>query len=105
MFAVIKTGGKQYKVASGDKIRIETVPGQPGDGISFDDVLMMGEGGDAKLGPSALQGAVVEGEIVDHVRARKIIIFKKRRRKNSRRKNGHRQNLTVVRIKDIRAAS
>lgn len=104
MFAVIKTGGKQYKVASGDRIEVETLPGAPGDTVTFDTVLVVGDGGEAKVGAGALAGAVVEGEIVDHVRTRKIIVFKKRRRKSSRTRNGHRQNLTVVRIREIRAA-
>lgn len=104
MFAVIQTGGKQYKVASGDRIEVETLSGAPGDTVTFDTVLMVGDGAETKLAPEALSGTVVEGEIVDHVRGRKIIVFKKRRRKNSRTRNGHRQNLTVVRITDIRAA-
>lgn len=105
MFAVIKTGGKQYKVAAGDEIRVETLEGEPGASVRFDEVLMVGEGENATVGAPTVAGAAVEGEIVDQVRAPKVIVFKKRRRKNSRRKRGHRQHLTVVRIKDIQAAA
>jgi large subunit ribosomal protein L21 len=99
MFAVITTGGKQYKVAPGDEIRVETIAGAPGESISFDEVLMVGgDGGETSLAAGAIDGASVAAEIVGQVRAKKVIAFKKRRRKNSRRKRGHRQNLTLVRI-------
>ena len=103
MFAVIKTGGKQYKVAPGDELKVETVAGAAGDTVAFDTVLMVGDGDSHTIGAPAIAGAKVTAEIVDHVRTRKIIIFKKRRRQNSRRRNGHRQNLTLVRITDIQA--
>lgn len=105
MFAVIKTGGKQYKVAPGDELKVETVAGAAGDAISFDDVLMIGDGDTLSVGAPHVAGASVKAEIVDHVRSRKIIIFKKRRRQNSRRRNGHRQPLTLVRITDIQASA
>lgn len=105
MFAVIKTGGKQYRVSPGDELKIETVAGGAGDAVSFDDVLMVGEGDDMSVGAPLVSGASVKGEIVDQVRTRKIIIFKKRRRQNSRRRNGHRQALTLVRITDIQASA
>ena len=105
MFAVIKTGGKQYKVSPGDELRIETLAGEAGDAISFDDVLMVGHGADTAVGAPTIPGASVKGEIVDQVRAKKLIIFKKRRRQNSRRKNGHRQHQTLVRITDIEATA
>ena len=105
MFAVIRTGGKQYKVAAGDEIRVETIAGEPGAAVSFDEVLMVGEGESATVGAPTVSGASVAGEIVDQVRGKKLIVFKKRRRKNSRRKKGHRQNLTLVRITDIQAAA
>jgi large subunit ribosomal protein L21 len=100
MYAVIKTGGKQYRVAPNDVLTIEKVAGEAGATVEFADVLMLG--GDApKLGTPAVAGAKVTAEIVTQGRAPKIIAFKKRRRKNSRRKRGHRQEQTTVRIKDI----
>lgn len=105
MFAVIKTGGKQYKVSPGDELKVETVAGAAGEAISFDEVLMVGDGEAATIGSPTLAGASVKAEILDQVRARKVIIFKKRRRQNSRRKNGHRQPLTLVRITDIQASA
>ncbi|WP_108659285.1 50S ribosomal protein L21 [Acuticoccus kandeliae] len=105
MFAVIKTGGKQYKVAAGDELKVETVAGAAGDAIVFEDVLMVGEGDSATIGTPTVAGATVKAEIVDQVRAKKVIIFKKRRRQNSRRRNGHRQPLTLVRITGIEASA
>ena len=101
MFAVIKTGGKQYKVAADDLLQIEKLEGEAGDTVTFEDVLMVGKEGDVKVGSPFVDGAAVAGEIVDQGRGRKIIIFKKRRRQNSRRKNGHRQYMTTVKITDI----
>jgi len=101
MYAVIKTGGKQYRVAPEDVIQIEKVAGEVGETVSFEDVLMVGGEGDPQVGTPLLSGATVAGEVVEQGRARKIIVFKKKRRKNYRRKNGHRQHLTTVRIIDI----
>ena len=101
MFAVIKTGGKQYRVAQDDVIKVEKLDGAPGESITFDDVLMVGGGTDTLIGAPTVDGASVVGEVVDQARTRKIIIFKKRRRQNSRRRNGHRQSLTEVRITEI----
>ncbi|MEO1199258.1 MAG: 50S ribosomal protein L21 [Pseudomonadota bacterium] len=101
MFAVIKTGGKQYRVAADDVISVEKLAGTPGEQVSFSDVLMVGTGGDVTVGAPMVDGATVVGEIAEQGRGPKLIIFKKRRRKNSRRKNGHRQDLTVVKITDI----
>lgn len=101
MFAVIKTGGKQYKVAATDLIRVEKVAGEAGDAVSFGDVLMIGGDAGTTIGNPAVDGATVAGEIVRHDRGERLIAFKKRRRKNSRRTRGHRQNLTVVRITEI----
>ena len=103
MFAVIKTGGKQYRVAADQKLKIARLPGEAGDSVSFGEVLMLGGDGEARIGASAVGGATVSAEIVEHGRGRKIIVFKKRRRQNSRRKNGHRQDYTLVRITDILA--
>ncbi|MFK8035140.1 MAG: 50S ribosomal protein L21 [Hyphomicrobiales bacterium] len=101
MFAVIKTGGKQYRVAADDEITIERLAGEAGDSIEFKEVLMVG-GADAPLiGAPLVDGATVVAEIVRQARGDKIIIFKKRRRQNSRRRNGHRQDLTIIRVTDI----
>jgi large subunit ribosomal protein L21 len=100
MFAVIRTGGKQYRVAKDDLITVERLAGDPGATVTFDSVLMVGEGADAKSGPS---GAAVTAEVVEQIRDDKVIIFKKKRRHNYRRKNGHRQPLTVLRVTGIKA--
>ena len=102
MYAVIKTGGKQYRVAADEKLAIEKIVGDAGAEVVFNDVLMLGgEGVEAKVGVPAVAGAKVVAEVVEQGRAAKVIAFKKRRRKNSRRKRGHRQHQTVVRIKEI----
>lgn len=103
MFAIIKTGGKQYKVAANDVIKVEKLVGASGDTIEFSDVLMMGEGSSVKIGEPLVSNARVCGTVLDQIRDDKVIIFKKNRRHNYRRKNGHRQYLTVVRITDILA--
>ncbi|PSC05935.1 50S ribosomal protein L21 [Alsobacter soli] len=97
MFAVIKTGGKQYKVAANDVITIEKLPTQAGEIVAFDQVLMVGD----EVGAPVVAGASVAGEVVEQTRGPKTISFKKRRRQNSKRKRGHRQELTVVRITEI----
>ncbi|MEX2649874.1 MAG: 50S ribosomal protein L21 [Alphaproteobacteria bacterium] len=104
MFAVIETGGKQYRVAKDDVIKVEKLPGEAGGSVAFDRVLMVGEGSAVKVGAPTVAGAKVTAEIVEQTRADKIIVFKKIRRKNHRRKNGHRQHQTVLRIVDIVAA-
>ncbi len=103
MFAIIKTGGKQYKVAANDIIKVEKLLGTSGDSIEFTDVLMMGQGESVKVGAPLVTNAKVVGTVLDQIRDDKVIIFKKNRRHNYRRKNGHRQYLTVVRITDILA--
>ncbi len=102
MFAVIKTGGKQYRVAARDVIEVEKLAGSAGDGIAFAEVLMVG-GEDAAptIGSPLIDGASVAAEIVEQRRGKKVIAFKKRRRKNSRRKRGHRQEFTLIRITEI----
>jgi large subunit ribosomal protein L21 len=100
MFAVIKTGGKQYKVAANDVITIERLEGEVGDVIAFDQVLMLG-GDTVTIGSPVVAGATVAGELVEQARGPKVISFKKRRRQNSKRKKGHRQDLTIVRITEI----
>ena len=103
MFAVIKTGGKQYRVQEGDVVAIEKLEADVDSSITFDDVLMAGEGDNVKIGTPNLAGASVEAKVVNQMRTRKVLIFKKRRRQNSQRKNGHRQHLTVVEITGIKA--
>jgi len=102
MFAVIRTGGKQYRVAAQDVITVEKLAGKPGDAVAFEDVLLLG-GDRVVVGCPTVAGASVAGELVEHQRGAKVIIFKKRRRKNSRRKRGHRQEFSVIRITEIRA--
>ena len=100
MFAVIKTGGKQYRVALEDKLQVARVAGNPGDGVEFGEVLVVG-GDTPTLGNPTVAGATVAGEVLEQGRGPKVISFKKRRRKNSRRKRGHRQEYTLVRITEI----
>ncbi len=100
MFAVIKTGGKQYRVAAEDKLKVEKVPGEPGEIIQFGEVLVVG-GDTVTLGTPTVSGASVAAEVISQGRGDKVIAFKKRRRKNSRRKRGHRQEFTLIRISEI----
>lgn len=101
MFAVIKTGGKQYRVAANDTITVEKLIGSPGEVVAFEHVLMLSQGETTTVGAPFVDGASVAAEIVEQGRAAKVISFKKRRRQNSKRKRGHRQHLTVVRVTDI----
>ena len=101
MFAVIKTGGKQYRVAANDVLKIEKLDGNVGDIVEIGYVLAHGEGDDVTLGAPFVDGAIVTAEVVEQGRAKTVITFKKRRRQNSRRTRGHRQMLTTVRIDEI----
>ena len=101
MYAVIQTGGKQYKVQAGDTVVVEKLAGKAGDSIVFDDVLLVADDEQVAVGRPRVDGAKVSGEIVDHVQGDKLIVYKFRRRKNYRRKNGHRQDLTAVKINDV----
>lgn len=101
MFAVIKTGGKQYKIAANDVVKIEKIAGEAGETVTFADVLTVGAGADIAIGTPIVEGALVVGEVVKQFRDKKVIIFKKKRRQHYRRKNGHRQELTLVRITEI----
>jgi len=105
MFAVIKTGGKQYRVAANDKLEVELLPGVAGDTVTFGEVLLVGSEAGTTVGSPLVEGATVTGEIVDQMRTRKILVFKKRRRQNSKRSRGHRQHQTVVRITGISAGA
>jgi large subunit ribosomal protein L21 len=100
MYAIIKTGGKQYKVAEGDTLQLERLAGDKGDIATFGDVLAVG-GDTVTLGSPLVAGAKVAAEIVEHTRSATILVFKKRRRQNSKRSRGHRQDHTVVRITEI----
>jgi large subunit ribosomal protein L21 len=100
MFAVVRTGGKQYRVAAGDKIAVEKLAGVAGETITLGDVLLAGDGGEIQ----DAAGVVVSAEIIAQAKSEKVIVFKKRRRHNYRRKNGHRQQLTLLRITGVGAA-
>ena len=97
MFAVLRTGGKQYRVAAGDKIAVEKLAGEAGDKIQLGEVLLAGDGGEVK----DAAGIVVSAEIIAQAKSEKVIVFKKRRRHNYRRKNGHRQQMTLLRILSV----
>ena len=99
MFAIVRTGGKQYRVAAGDKIVVEKLDGEAGSTVTLGDVLLAGEGSELK----ATDGLTVSAEIVAQAKGEKVIVFKKRRRHNYRRKNGHRQNHTILKITAIGA--
>ena len=102
MFAVIRTGGKQYRVAPNDIIKVERLAGEPGEIVELGEVLLLGGGeGAPQTGKPTIAGAVVAAEVLDHTRGDKILVFKKKRRKNYRRTKGHRQALTLLRITEI----
>ena len=100
-FAVIKTGGKQYKVAANDILKIEKIDAEPGDVVTFDQVLMVGEGDDVTVGAPLIEGALVAGQFLETKKQRTVIILKKQRRQHFDRRNGHRQQLSTVRITEI----
>lgn len=102
MYAVIRTGGKQYRVSQGDILRVEKLAGQAGDKVTLNEVLFVGGNGEVKIGTPTLPDAKVTGEIMDQGLAKKIVVFKKKRRKSYSRKRGHRQKLTMLRIMEIR---
>lgn len=101
MYAVVKTGGKQYRVSKDDVLKVERLAGAAGDVITLDDVLMLGDGKDVTVDAPSVAGAAVAAEILEQARDRKIIVFKKRRRKNYRRTKGHRQHYTLLKVTDI----
>ena len=104
MFAIIRTGGKQYRVTQNAVLKVEKLEAEPGSTITFTDVLAVGSDAGTTIGAPLVAGANVTATVIAQDRLEKIIIFKKRRRQNSRRKNGHRQHVTVLRIADINAA-
>jgi large subunit ribosomal protein L21 len=97
MFAIVRTGGKQYRVAAGDKIVVEKIDGEAGSSVTLGDVLLAGEGSELK----SVQGLTVAAEIIAQAKADKVIVFKKRRRHNYRRRNGHRQQHTILKIVSV----
>jgi len=104
MYAVISTGGKQYKVSQGETVRVEKITGEVGAPISFDRVLMFSDGQTVKVGQPTLADVSVTGRIVEQAKAKKVIVFKYKRRKRYRRKRGHRQQYTALKIDTIKAA-
>ena len=103
MYAVIKTGGKQYRVARGDEIKFEKLPGEVGDSVIFDQILLTSDGEEVRLGQPYIEDSNVVGSIIRQGKNRKIVVFKYKRRKGYRKKRGHRQQFTLVRIEDIKA--
>ena len=103
MYAVVKTGGKQYKVRPGQMVRVEKLEGAVGDTIALSDVLLVGGGESVQIGRPQVEGASVQAQIVEQGRAKKIIVFKKKRRKGYHKKQGHRQAFTEVKITQINA--
>jgi large subunit ribosomal protein L21 len=103
MYAIVRTGGKQYQVACGDQVRVEKLEGNVGDSIDLVDVLMVSDGDDIKIGQPVLENAKVTAKIAEQGRDKKIIIFKKKRRKGYRLKKGHRQSYTALKIEEISA--
>ncbi len=103
MYAVIKTGGKQYKVSQGDILKVEKLNAAPGDEIEISDVLMLVDGEEVTLGTPVVEGASVKAKIIEQGRAKKVIVFKKKRRKGYRVKNGHRQPFTAIEIQQVTA--
>ncbi len=101
MYAVIKTGGKQHRVSEGDVVVIEKINGGKGDAVVFDQVLMVEKEGDIRIGRPVVEGAKVTGEILSQTKAAKLIVFKMKKRKGYHKKNGHRQQLTSMKIKEI----
>lgn len=104
MFAIIRTGGKQYKVQKDSYLQVEKLDAQAGDKLTITDVLLVSDGEKTTVGAPTVAGASVSVEVLEQTRGEKVIIFKKRRRQNYRRKNGHRQLLTTIKITDIKAA-
>lgn len=103
MYAVVKTGGKQYKVEEGDILRVEKLPGEVGSPVTFDDVLLFSDGDQLAIGQAVLENVSVRGHIVEQGKSKKIIVFKYKRRQRYRRKQGHRQPFTAVKIDSIQA--
>ncbi len=104
MYAVIKTGGQQFRVEKGDKLSIQKLEAEAGKSITLDEIMMINDGKTAKVGTPLVSGAKVTAKVVEQYRDEKVVIFKKKRRQNYRRTKGHRQHLTLIEITDIKAA-
>ena len=104
MYAVLKTGGKEYRVSKGDLIRVEKLEGNVGDQVTLKDVLMVSQEGEVQVGTPHLANAAVTDEIIQHTKGKKILLFKMKRRKNYRRLKGHRQTYTYIKVNDISLA-
>jgi large subunit ribosomal protein L21 len=104
-YAVIRTGGKQYRVAPGDVIRVEKLAGEPGAAVAFTEVLMTEDGGTVRVGSPLLSDVRVTGEVLQQGKAKKVLVYKKKRRKNYRRHQGHRQQFTAVRVTQIESGA
>jgi large subunit ribosomal protein L21 len=102
MYAVIQTGGKQFRAEPGKRLRVPTLALEPGETITFDDVRLASDGSDVKIGTPSVDGASVTAEVLLHGRTKKVIVFKRKRRKGYRKKNGHRQGFTEIRIDEVR---
>ena len=103
MYAIVRTGGKQYQVAQGDQLRVETLAGAVGETVELNDVLLVADGEDVKIGQPQVEGAKVTATIVEQGKAKKVLVYKKKRRKGYEVKNGHRQQYTALRIEGISA--
>lgn len=102
MYAVFRTGGKQFRAEPGDRLKIPSLPVEAGESVTFDDVLLLSdEGGDVRVGQPTVDGATVKAEVVGHGRGKKVIVFKRKRRKGYRKKQGHRQNYTEIQVDEI----
>jgi len=101
MYAVIETGGKQYRVQAGETVRVETLPGETGDAVQFQRVLLLSDGESVSVGRPAIDGALVTGQIVEQGLGEKLVVYKFKRRKNYRKRNGHRQPYTAVKIEKV----
>ena len=104
MYAIVRTGGKQYQVAEGDQLRVETLAGAVGETVELEDVLLVADGEDVKIGQPQIEGAKVTAIIVEQGKAKKVLVYKKKRRKGYEVKNGHRQQYTALRIEGISAS-
>jgi len=105
MYAIVNIAGKQYKVAEGDKLQVARLSSEVGDKVNFDNVLLTDDGKDIKIGKPAVKGAVVSAEILEHGRLKKILVYKKKRRKGYQRKNGHRQDFSSIMVNSIKIST
>lgn len=104
MYAVVKTGGQQFRVAKGDKLAVQKLDAEAGKSVTLEDVMMINDGKTAKIGTPLVSGAKVTAKVLEQTRGEKVVVFKKKRRQNYRRTKGHRQHLTVIEITDIKTA-